>query len=814
MLHVGFKGYNDYITDSLYQWDLNQTLEITGLNLSIVPQILFANKFSVAAEPIAAKVSGDTISCEIPNMLLTQPYPIFAYIRITEGNLVHTVEKLKIPVIETIRPENYEYEENIAVLTYDDLKVLIANKTNYSDFKALSNAVDQLVNDGVSPEAIQNSVKAWIDQAIEDGTIAAMTIEDGSITKEKLAEDIDLGVKDGSVTQPKLASDIISKEEKSSYTTEILFRDTYMTDFITIGDPQYPLLRIAKLDPSASNTTAHITWYDAGQSELSDSYVEATSVIENVAPENAVLFKCEGYREGSGLVYDKPNTETKFLITGKHDSEYSPREKSVEYTSDTTDVTGWVPIIPGETYSYTMHSRNDPAPEFYNSDKIVKIKTVDYSELQGYDQVTNSEGGVVSFTVPEGEYISYAKIVLWHSQSLIVKGKFLDEYYTNPDLNLLPQNFNDAVYEELREKLGLNIGKTDANVFYDCTHYGVVTTSDDNTAAMQALIDLVHENGGGVIWIPIGVYKFDSINSAYNMTDNITTLLEAKSNVSIIGESISGSVLKVTGNTAQGAGLFCQNSVHSGEILTGCTYQNFTVDMSEASLTTYTHRGKAFYYSGIKDCVFRDLRLLSTPSTSLGIDMLDNVVMDSIYVYEGGRQWTDGGNGGAGIGIGTGKWQNENYIIRNCVCDSCGHFGIFLEDQGIFSAAKDRNYPKGQIIANNVIRNGRNYALGVRGGKNVLVTGNNAYENKGGIYTDYGAENIVFSGNLIQGCTDAGFNYGDEMSKVNNANYPCKNIVVTGNTFFDNAVGIKKTHTPENCQEVNNIFLNNTADTE
>ena len=59
--------------------------------------------------------------------------------------------------------------------------------------------------------------------------------------------------------------------------------------------------------------------------------------------------------------------------------------------------------------------------------------------------------------------------------------------------------------------------------------------------------------------------------------------------------------------------------------------------------------------------------------------MLDNVVIDSVYIYEGGRSWNYGGNGGAGIGIGTGLWENENYIIRNCICVSCGHFGIFFK---------------------------------------------------------------------------------------------------------------------------------------
>lgn len=352
--------------------------------------------------------------------------------------------------------------------------------------------------------------------------------------------------------------------------------------------------------------------------------------------------------------------------------------------------------------------------------------------------------------------------------------------------------------------------------YYNCQDYGVLPSNLDNTQAFQDLIDLIYENGGGVIWLPIGTYYFKSDVSGYDLTSNITTLLEAKRRVSIIGESLDKSVLKVTGTTTNGCGLFCQNSEHSGEILSGCTYSNFTVDMSEASLTTYSHRGKAFYFSGIQDCVFRDLKLVGTPSTSLGIDMLDNVVIDSVYVYQGGRQWLLGGNGGAGIGIGTGKWENENYIIRNCICDDCGHFGIFLEDQGIFNASKVQNYPKGQIIANNVIRNGRHYGLGVRGGKNVLFTGNNLYENVGGIYADYGAKNIVITNNLVQGSTENGLFFGDEDYSVNGttASIPCENMVVTGNAFIENAVGIKTTTAPLTSTVDNNVMIGNTVDTE
>lgn len=357
-------------------------------------------------------------------------------------------------------------------------------------------------------------------------------------------------------------------------------------------------------------------------------------------------------------------------------------------------------------------------------------------------------------------------------------------------------------------------GEKIIQTYYNCQDYGITPSNLDNTKAFQDLIDLIYENGGGVIWIPVGTYYFKSDESGYALTGNIDTLLVAKKRVSVIGECLDKSILKVTGNTQRGCGLFCQDSTQSGEVMSGCTYSNFTVDMSEASLNDYTHRGKAFAFSGIKDCVFRDLRLISTPSTSLGIDMLDNVVMDSIYVYQGGRQWTLGGNGGAGIGIGTGKWANENYIIRNCICDDCGHFGIFLEDQGIFDASKVENYPKGQIISNNIIRNGRHYGLGIRGGKNVVFTGNNLYENVGGIYADYGAKNVVLSNNLIQGSTEAGLHFGDEDYTVNGttASIPCENFAIVGNAFIENTVAIKKTTTPLTSKIENNIMLGNTTD--
>lgn len=491
-------------------------------------------------------------------------------------------------------------------------------------------------------------------------------------------------------------------------------------------------------------------------------------------------------------------TYSRLKIAGKEFDYYGVQNTRISFVvSHNGEVSKKYSCVPGETYTFRASSNCNVY--FYNPAKVIV-------EIKSISSKNNIE---VAIEVTAPETAVYFALGGQNMTSCSLEGNFYVERCTAPKLQLTKNNFNQESFEAIAEGLGISSGKNPTELYYNCTNYGVVPGSSDNTAKFQELVDLVYEAGGGTIWIPCGTYVFDTELSSVDLTGNITTLVEMKSGVSLLGESLTGTVLKVIGQTKDGCGLFCQNSVHSGEVLSGCNAQNFTVDMSEASLTNYTHRGKAFYYSGIKDSVFRDLRLLETPSTSMGIDMLDNVVLDSIYVYKGGKQWTYGGNGGAGIGIGTGKWKNENYIIRNCICDSCGHFGIFLEDQGIFNPAKDRTYSKGQIICNNVVRNGRHYGLGIRGGQNVLITGNNLYENKGGIYADYGAKNVMVSNNLIQGSTEAGFNYGNEST-----DYACENMAIINNTFVDNSVGIKKTLTPTNCTENGNVFINNTTDTQ
>lgn len=282
--------------------------------------------------------------------------------------------------------------------------------------------------------------------------------------------------------------------------------------------------------------------------------------------------------------------------------------------------------------------------------------------------------------------------------------------------------------------------------------------------------------------------------------------------MSIVGESLTDSVFKMTGHSSQGVCMFGYNSAANKTPIEGCTYRNFTVNGEECTIDTYSSDGKAFFYQYVKNCVWRDLRLIGTPATSLGIDFLDNVVIDSIYCYESGRIHADNSPGGAGVGIGTGAWENENFIVRNCICDNCGHFGIFLEDQHIFGDAAHRTptYPKGSIIANNICRNGRNYGFGVRGGQHVIFEGNEAYENaNGGFFSDYQNKSIVIQNNLIRDNTGNGICLGNEKPGILETSF--ENVTIKGNVIIGNKTGINIGQKTTNLNLVDNIVRDNTV---
>lgn len=214
MIEVNYSGYDTYSTDPLTQWDVNQSLKISGLSIKSAPTILFSNRVSVTAEPVAATLGeNNIISCDIPNGLLTENYPIVAYVRSETNGTLATIAKIKIPVIPAKKPDDYFFIENITIITYESILSRIESKAEKSDVNTLRRAIEEIESDGVTTETIEKKCEEVINEAIESGSLAAMTIPDGSITKEKLSPDIELEPGANSITTEKIADKAVTFEK-------------------------------------------------------------------------------------------------------------------------------------------------------------------------------------------------------------------------------------------------------------------------------------------------------------------------------------------------------------------------------------------------------------------------------------------------------------------------------------------------------------------------------------------------------------------------------------------------------------------------
>ena len=132
MIKANFNAYNTYVTDSLYQWDINQELKISGLNLETIPEVHFSNRNMDRAIVRQATLENHVVNVIIPNSLLQEPLRIYAHVGIYEEDTFKTVEVIEIPVIARTRPFDYTIEDT--------------DEEIYS-FKELENKIDNVIAD-------------------------------------------------------------------------------------------------------------------------------------------------------------------------------------------------------------------------------------------------------------------------------------------------------------------------------------------------------------------------------------------------------------------------------------------------------------------------------------------------------------------------------------------------------------------------------------------------------------------------------------------------------------------------------------------
>lgn len=161
MVKATFSTYASYVTDSLYQWDLNQVLSVTGLNLPVAPEVHFSNAVMDKAIVRQATKVNDVVNVSIPNSLLQEPLRIHAHIGIYEGSTFKVVEKVEIPVIARKRPGDYRIQDN--------------DEEIYS-FRALENRIDNIVANNNDTEGNSElvDIRTDIDGNVHDSAGAAV----------------------------------------------------------------------------------------------------------------------------------------------------------------------------------------------------------------------------------------------------------------------------------------------------------------------------------------------------------------------------------------------------------------------------------------------------------------------------------------------------------------------------------------------------------------------------------------------------------------------------------------------------------------
>ena len=314
----------------------------------------------------------------------------------------------------------------------------------------------------------------------------------------------------------------------------------------------------------------------------------------------------------------------------------------------------------------------------------------------------------------------------------IIPGKMPEGYIYSPS--------DVTTFESLEKRIETLERLNYSNAHYIATDYGVRADAEDNTAAMQALIDAVGDKGGGVIWMPVGEYRFRRSGDTYDKNGTIIEYaIKMRPNVSIVGESKTGTVLRQVDPVPYTL-FFHFATADSPFIGFGCG--NLTIDAYDTGNTNFV-TGKAFYAQYLRDCWFDNLILRGTVATALGIDYLDRVYMSHITCIDCGRTYHSAATGTSGIGIGTGGWADENYIISDCVCVGCGQYGIFIESQNQMTWGGNYPSPRGAIISNCIVRDGLNKGIGIRGGQHVTVIGCESYGNAAdGIYLDLDCQNV------------------------------------------------------------------------
>lgn len=252
MITANFKSYASYVTDSLHQWDLNQVLQVTGLNLTTAPEVHFSNANTGRAIVRQATMADHVVSVAVPNSLLQDPLRIYAHIGIYEGETFKVVELVEIPVIPRKRPADYQIQDtDEEVYSFKQLENAIANMTTKAEAGAISARIDTIVANANSTDGNSELVDIRVGVHGETYASAGSAVRWQAVNAERLRTNFGYVWRSGYIDA---AGNIVAPAIGRCYSEHIL---------VTPGKP------VSYIAETNHTNVAAISFYDENHNLLS-----------------------------------------------------------------------------------------------------------------------------------------------------------------------------------------------------------------------------------------------------------------------------------------------------------------------------------------------------------------------------------------------------------------------------------------------------------------------------------------------------------------------------------------------------------------
>lgn len=156
MYEVPCLDLNGDTINRFYQWDIDQKIVINleGCDVNYLknaPEVHFCNSSRNEALVVRSTVSNhDTITVDVPNVLLQEACPLLVYVYLTDADdssSQKTILYSEIPVRKRAKPSDYLYVENITRVTAEMIKKEIESSTETARTDAIAAITSTKEND-------------------------------------------------------------------------------------------------------------------------------------------------------------------------------------------------------------------------------------------------------------------------------------------------------------------------------------------------------------------------------------------------------------------------------------------------------------------------------------------------------------------------------------------------------------------------------------------------------------------------------------------------------------------------------------------